>query len=177
MKRIITLLAAGLALLLTGCATNYDAYAKAQSEIAVAQSNAETSRLVALARIAESGDAGAKIGAVMALAFSGQRASTQLHAPGDPVLEWVKALAGPLTNVWGIVESNRTARHSSDNAVKTQQITFGALENIAVKGMDEAGKVTIPPVYTVPMGSAPASTADPIAPADPVAPTTPIVTP
>ena len=171
MKRIILILAAGLAL--TGCATNYDAYAKAQSEIATAQSNAETARLVALARIAESGDAGAKVGAVMALALSGQRGQTQLQAPGDPVLEWVKALAGPLTNIWSITESSRTARHSSDNSVKTQQITFGALENIAVKGMDEAGKVTITPVYTVPMGSAPATEA---APATPVA-ETPAVTP
>jgi len=176
MKHIITIALCALAL--TGCATNYDAYAKAQSEIATAQSNAETARLVALARIAESGDAGAKIGAVMALAFSGQRgAVTQLQAPGDPVLEWVKALAGPLTNVWGITESNRAARHSSDNAVKTQQITFGALENIAIKGMDEAGKVTIPPVYTVPMGSTQAAPTARTMPAVPGAPTTPAVTP
>jgi outer membrane lipoprotein SlyB len=157
MKRIITILAAGLTLFLTGCATNYDAYAKAQSEIATAQSNAETARLVALARIAESGDAGAKVGAVMALALSGQRGQTQLQAPGDPVLEWVKALAGPLVNIWGITENNRTARLASDNAVKTHGITFGTLENIAVTGMEEAGKVTIPPVYAVPMGSAPAA--------------------
>lgn len=171
MNRIIIILAAGLAL--TGCATNYDAYAKAQSEIATAQSNAETARLVALARIAESGDAGAKVGAVMALALSGQRGQTQLQAPGDPVLEWVKALAGPLVNIWGITENNRTARLASDNAVKTHGITFGTLENIAVTGMEEAGKVTIPPVYTVPMGSAPATEA---AMATPVA-ETPAVTP
>ena len=170
MKRIIIILAAGFAL--TGCATNYDAYAKAQSEIATAQSNAETARLVALARIAESGDAGAKVGAVMALALSGQRGATQLQAPGDPVLEWVKALAGPIVNIWGITENNRTARLANDNSVKTQQITFGTLENIAIKGMDEAGKVTIPPVYTVPMGSAAAEAV----PATPVA-ETPAVTP
>lgn len=169
MKRIILILAAGLAL--TGCATNYDAYAKAQSEIATAQSNAETARLVALARIAESGDAGAKIGAVMALAFSGQRGmATQLQAPSDPVLEWVKALAGPLTNIWGIVESNRTARHSSDNAVRTHESTMSTLGSIAITGMEEAGKVTIPPVYTVPMGSAPA---EPASPAEPTTPVTP----
>ena len=160
MKRILIALAV---LSLTACATNYDAYAKAQSEIAAAQSNAETSRLVALARIAESGDAGAKIGAVMALAFSGQRgAVTHLQAPGDPILEWVKALAGPLTNVWGIVESNRTARHSSDNAVKTHESTMGTLGSIAITGMEEAGKVVFPPVYTVPMGAAPVVTADPV---------------
>ena len=165
MRRFLLLLAAGLALTLTGCATNYDAYARAQSEIATAQSNAETARLVALARIAESGDAGAKVGAVMALALSGQRGVTQLQAPGDPVLEWVKALAGPIVNIWGITENNRTARLASDNAVRSQAITFGTLENIAITGMEEAGKVTIPPVYTVPHGSAPAAAATPTEPA------------
>lgn len=169
MKRILTAIAAVAALFLAGCATNYDAYAKSQSEIATAQSTAETTRLMALARIAETGDASAKIGAVMALAFSGQRgAVTQLQAPTDPVLEWVRALAGPLTNVWGIVESNRTARHSSDNAVKTHESTMGTIGNIAVTGMEAAGKVVFPPVYTVPMGSAPASQDDPVAPSDPI---------
>jgi hypothetical protein len=176
MKFLLTIVVTLLATL-TGCATNYDAYAKAQSEIATAQSNAETARLVALARIAESGDAGAKVGAVMALALSGQRGQTQLQAPGDPILEWVKALAGPIVNIWGITENNRTARLASDNAVRTQSITFGTLENIAITGMEEAGKVTIPPVYTVPMGSAHAAPAVEAAPATEAPATTPAVTP
>jgi hypothetical protein len=162
-KRTSILLAALASLALTGCATNYDAYAKAQESIVKAQSDAETARLVALARIAETGDASARLAAVMTLAFTGNRGGvTQMAAPQNMALEWAKVLVNPLVNIWGITETNRTTRHASDNSVASQAITFGALENIAVKGMDEAGKVVFPPVYTVPMGSAPAAPAEPV---------------
>lgn len=139
MNRFFLLIA--LALALTGCATNYDAYAKAQTDIATAQSNAETARLLALAKIAEQGDATAKTAAVMALALTGNRgAVTQLQAPSDPALEWARILVPSLTNLTGIVVNAQVAKHASDNAVRSQEVTLGAIKDVATKGIDAAAK-------------------------------------
>lgn len=144
MKRFILLTVVALATLLTGCATNYDAYAKAQTDIATAQSNAETARLLALAKIAEQGDATAKTAAVMALALTGTRgAVTQLQAPSDPALEWARILVPGMTNLAGIVVNAQVARHASDNAVRLQEITIGSIRDVAAEGIAAAGKVTI----------------------------------
>ena len=140
-RRALLLPLLAVVAILTGCATNYDAYAKAQTDIAVAQSNAETARLLALAKIAESGDAGAKIGAVFALALSGQRgAVTQLQAPADPVLEWARILVPGATNIADIIVRKQIAIHSSDNAVRMQEVNMGAVKDVAIKGIDAAAK-------------------------------------
>ena len=156
MKKSLIILTAALSL--TGCATNYDDYAKAQTDIATAQSAAETARLVALARIAETGDASAKIGAVMALAFSGQRPTTQLQAPSDPALEWARILVPGLTNLAGIVVNAQVTKHSSDNAVRMQEVNMGAVKDVAVKGIDAAAKdpvIVEPVIVEVPATTTP----------------------
>jgi hypothetical protein len=155
MKRIIALIAA---LALTGCATNYGAYAKAQTDIATAQSNAETARLLALAKIAETGDATAKTAAVMALALTGGRGAVQIQAPSDPVMEWARILVPGITNLWSVVEGNRTARHASDNAIKMQEVNMGTVGDVASKAIDAAAKdpvIVEPFVIEVPAPTTP----------------------
>jgi hypothetical protein len=175
MKRIIIAVAA---LSLAACATNYDAYAKAQESIVKAQSDAETARLVALARIAETGDASTRIAAVMTLAFTGNRGGTmQMAAPQNMALEWAKVLMNPLVSLYGI-NRNTTVQLANIEAETAQYgATLGTLGAISIKGMEEAGTVVFPPVYTVPMGSAPAAAAAPAAPVAPVTATTPAATP
>ena len=155
MKRI-TILAAGLALLLTGCATNYDAYVKAQVAIIEAQSAAETNRLVAMTKIAESGDATVKAATVMGLALTGNKQMTTLQAPVDPVLQWASILVPSLTNVYGIRQNTTVQLANIESETAQYGATLGTLGAISIRGMEEAGKVTFPPVYTVPLGSAPA---------------------
>ncbi len=174
MKRTLIAITAALsALLLAGCNNS--------KECIEAVSKANQSSFDAVAKQAEAmllalkgDDAQAKGMALMWFATQDKRLQVMGYGEcnRDSALEWAKVLVNPMVGVFSIIENNKTARHSSDNSVAMQQITFGALENIAVKGMDEAGKVTIPPVYTVPMGSAPAEAV----PAAPVA-ETPAVTP
>lgn len=149
MKRLMTVMFAAAVALLAGCATNYDVYAKAQESIVKAQSDAETARLVALARIAEQGDAATRTAAVVALALTGNRgAVTQMQAPSDPALEWARVLVPGLTNITGIVVNAQTARHASDNTVRMQEVNMGAVRDVAVKGIDAAAKdpVIVEPV-------------------------------
>ena len=68
---LVGLAAASLAL--SGCATaDYQHYAQAQAAMAQAKSTADQARYTALARIAESGDAVARVAAVMSLAGIGE---------------------------------------------------------------------------------------------------------
>jgi hypothetical protein len=177
MKRIFSIfLAAAAALLATGCATGHAQYYEAVKAVEEAKANAQAAQATAIMNLAASGDAQSKGMALMWFAMQGQKGGgagpAVMPPPADPVLEWARVLVPGLTNIYSIVENNRTARIASDNAVQTHGITFGTLETIAVTGMQEAGKVTIPPVYTVPMGSAPAAEAAPAAPAA-AAPATP----
>jgi len=170
MKRIFAIILAAFAV--TGCATGHEQYYTAIKAAEDGRAAAQAAQATAILKLANDGDAQAKGMALMYFAMQGAKgpsAQTIIAPPTDPVLEWAKVLVNPLVNIWGITEGNRTARHSSDNALRTHQAMFGTLENIAVTGMEEAGKVTIPPVYTVPMGSAPAESAE--------APPAPAVTP
>ena len=140
MKKLI--LAAFAALALVGCATSdYGTYAKAQTEAAKHESDAETARIIALAKIAESGDAATKAGAVMALALSGNKTKTTVQAPQNEALAWAQVLS-PLAGqaVQGFYGLTLGIRQS-DNAVKTEGIRWGTMSNIAGAGIEAAGKV------------------------------------
>jgi hypothetical protein len=167
MNRIITILAAGLALFLTGCATNYDAYIKAVE----AQSAAETSRLVALTRIAESGDASAKSAAVMALALSGGKLQA-VQPPRSVALEWASLLVPSLTNLYGIHVNAGVQKMQIASQESQYGMTLGAITGVAgqglstsqtlgLAGMDYASKP--PVVVQVPMGSSVLPTETPAA--------------
>lgn len=147
MKRILLALAASVSLLLTGCGFDSAACITAVSNVNKASFDATAKKAEAMLIALKGEDQLAK-GMAMAW-FMAQDAKMQAMGYGDcnrdSALEWARVLVNPLVNIWGITENARTARHSSDNNVKTQAITFGAIENISVKGMDEAGKVTIVP--------------------------------
>ena len=94
-------LIAVMAFLTTACSTSYDKYYRAVDttnqravEMQTAKSQAEAAKYAALSKIAESGDATAKVAAAMAIAFSQvNETSVQTHAPARPeneVREWAK---------------------------------------------------------------------------------------
>ena len=154
MKRI-TLMAAGLALFLTGCATDMSKYYEVQGKAIEADNNA----VMALATAAASGNQGA----IMALALR-KSAAGQIAIPQDKALQWASILIPAATNVYGI---NRNAAISMANIqAESEQYTttMTTVSGIASQGIAAAGKVVFPPVYTVPLGSAPVEAA-PTAPA------------
>jgi len=146
MKKLI--LVAFAALALVGCATSdYGTYAKAQADAARHESEAETARIIALAKVAESGDAATKAGAVMALALSGNKTKTTVQAPQNEALDWAQVLSplagqavqGLFSYKLGVVQSN--------NSVQTEGIRYGTMSNIAGAGIAGAAKdpVIVPP--------------------------------
>ena len=152
---------AAFSLSLVGCATNMDSYYATQQKAIEADNNA----VMALAAAAASGNQGA----IMALALR-RSAAGQIAVPQDKALAWASILVPSLTNIYGINRNAAISMKQIDAEVEQYTTTLGTLGSIANKGMEEAGKVTFPPVYTVPMGSAPA-------PAVPAAPTAPDVAP
>lgn len=144
MKKMILALAALAVLALAGCSTTqYETYAQAQASSAKAESDAETARIIALSRIAESGDAAAKSSAIMALAMSGvNKTKAAIAAPVNEALQWAQVLS-PLAGqgLQGLFSYGLGVRQS-DNAVKIEGIRYGAMSNIAGTGIEAAGKVT-----------------------------------
>lgn len=154
MKRLIVIALAALAL--TGCATNMDGYYAVQTKAIEADNNA----VMALATAAATGNQGA----IMALALR-KSAAGNIAVPQDKAMAWASILIPSLTNIYGI-NRNTTVQLANIEAETTQYgATLGTIGAISIKGMEEAGKVVFPPVYTVPMGSAPAAPAEPAPPA------------
>ena len=144
MKRILIALAV---LSLTACATNMDGYYATQQKAIEADNNA----VMALATAAATGNQGA----IMALALR-KSAAGNIAVPQDKAMAWASILIPSLTNIYGI-RQNTTVQLANIEAETTQYgATLGTLGAISIRGMEEAGKVTFPPVYTVPLGSAPA---------------------
>jgi hypothetical protein len=126
------------AIALTGCATNdYDAYAKAQADVARAKSDSDTARYAALSKIAETGDASSKIAAVMALALGGngsQTNSSQIAAPqASNALQWASILVPSVTNIAGMAFNARVAIANADNNARIAESTNSAFLGIAGK--------------------------------------------
>jgi len=166
MKRIITIALCALAL--TGCATDMSKYYEVQAKAVEADNNA----VMGLAAAAATGNQGA----IMALALR-QGSAGKIAAPQDKALQWASILIPGLTNAYAI-NRNTTVQLANIEAETTQYgATLGTIGAISMKGMEEAGKVVFPPVYTVPMGSAPAAAPTP-APAEPAPPAVaPVATP
>ena len=154
MKRI-TLLAAGLALFLTGCATDMSKYYDVQAKAVEADNNA----VMGLAAAAATGNQGA----IMALALR-RSAAGQIAQPQDKALQWASILVPSLTQLYGINRNTAVSLANINADVDKYETTMGTLGAISSQGMTEAGKVVFPPVYTVPMGSSPVA-ATPAAPA------------
>lgn len=126
------------ALLLAGCSNMGQYYASVdaanvrQVEVAKAHAEAESVRYQALMRIAESGDATAKVAATMALAFGGQgQRTTQTVTPSVPqneALQWASIIVPGVTQGMSIYYNAQTSMRSSDNATRlglSTNATFG----------------------------------------------------
>lgn len=125
-----------LAFSLVGCATqDYELYAKAQSEVAVAKHNSDAAKYKAMGDIAASGTEAAKVAAVMALAL-GQSTSTSstLQAPQQSsALQWAQVLVPGVTQMVGIVSNTRLGMTQSDNSTKLGMSTNESFVGIASK--------------------------------------------
>ncbi len=125
MKKTILAVIIG-AFALAGCASSgeYEKYLAAQEKIAFARSASETARYNALAKIAESGDAVAKVAAVITInATAGaQQPTQQLNAPvsnGQTALQWASILVPALTQTAGIVTNASVMKLQSNNQTQS----------------------------------------------------------
>ena len=142
MKTILTFLLVALAL--TGCSTNdYAQYSKAQTDIATARHAADAAKYKAMSDIAASGDSGAKIAAVMAMAMGGGGgAQNTIQAPqASQALQWASILVPGLTQVAGMRYNYLSQQTQSNNAT-----ALGISTNSTFAGI--AGKIQAPGAIT-----------------------------
>lgn len=161
MKRIITIALCALAL--TGCATDMSKYYAVQEKAVEADNNA----VMGLAAAAAQGNQGA----IMALALR-QGSAGKIAPPQDKALAWAGIIFPSLTAAYSINRNAEITMKQIEAETTQYGATLGTIGAISIKGMEEAGKVVFPPVYTVPMGSAPAPTTP-----EPAEPAPPAVTP
>lgn len=138
MRKFIIL---SLALLLAGCASpDYQAYAKAQAAADTAKHQADTAKYKAMSDIAATGDATAKVAAVMAMAMGQTNATTNstLQAPrASEALQWASILVPGLTQVAGMRYNYLSQQTQSNNAT-----ALGISTNSTFAGI--AGKIQAP---------------------------------
>jgi hypothetical protein len=121
MKRII--LATAVALTLTACATNQDAYYNAIAAREARQAEQELRADTAIAQMAASGDAQAKGMAIMHFAMKASNAKqSQQHiaAPkstAEALLPWASLIIPSITQFYSITKNAEIAINSSNNAL------------------------------------------------------------
>ena len=122
MKRII--LATAVALTLTACATNQDAYYNAIAAREARQAEQELRADTAIAQMAASGDAQAKGMALMHFAMkanSVKQAQQMIAAPkstAEQVLPWASLIVPSITQFYSIAKNAEIALNSSNNALE-----------------------------------------------------------
>lgn len=174
MKTIVTLIF--FALTLTGCASNdYAQYSKAQTDIATARHAADAAKYKAMSDIAASGDSGAKIAAVMAMALGGNSGvQTTIQAPqASQALQWASVLVPGLTSVMGMRYNYLSTVTQSNNAAATAISTNSTFAGIAGKIQAPGAITTTTLSGTGNLGSGTYSTAD----RHDVLNTSPVITP
>lgn len=138
--RKITLIAAALALLTVGCASNndYKLYADTQRAIAQAHRDADIARYQALSKIAETGDSASKVAAVMSLNMGGGNTSPRVQPVNPPksmaetALQWTSVLLPSVTSLYGINANRQVAVTQSNNAAavaKSTNETFATMNS------------------------------------------------
>jgi hypothetical protein len=133
----ITLVAA---FALVGCASTHDytMYAQGQAQIEAARYAAEAARFKAMSDIAATGDASAKVAAVVALALSngngGQNSPAQLkapEAPGQTALAWASIFVPALTQGYSIYSNTRLGMAQSNNSARVAESTNSSFLGMA----------------------------------------------
>jgi hypothetical protein len=121
MKRLI--LATAVALTLTACATNQDAYYAAIAAREARQAEQELRADTAIAQMASSGDAQAKGMAIMHFAMKANNAKSSqqmIAAPkstAEALLPWASLIVPSLTQWYSITKNAEIAINSSNNAL------------------------------------------------------------
>jgi hypothetical protein len=121
MKRII--LATAVALTLTACATNQDAYYNAIAAREARQAEQELRADTAIAQMAASGDAQAKGMALMHFAMKAnsvkqnQQAIAAPKSVADQLLPWAALIVPSVTQFYSITKNAEIAINSSNNAL------------------------------------------------------------
>jgi hypothetical protein len=121
MKRI--LLATAVALTLTACATNQDAYYNAIAAREARQAEQELRADTAIAQMAASGDAQAKGMALMHFAMKAnsvkqnQQAIAAPKSVADQLLPWASLIVPSITQFYSITKNAEIAINSSNNAL------------------------------------------------------------
>jgi len=155
MKKILVTV---LTLALTGCASYGEYYASVDSansrqvESQRAQAEAQAIKYQALMRIAESGDATAKVAAVMALALGGSVQQVQMAVPAQPqneALQWASILAPTLVHGYSIHSNNKLQIRQSDNSVRTNQMIYDTLGGMSTQIAKDPVIVNQPPPLIV----------------------------
>lgn len=128
----------GAVVALSGCAStnDYALYAETQRSIANARASADVARYQALAEIAKSGDATARVAAVMSLQMGGQQVQSNQNvaaprAPGEVALQWASILLPNLTQMYSINRNAEVAIRQSENSSLVARSTNEAFVNIA----------------------------------------------
>ena len=139
--------------ILASCATaDYEAYAKAQSDIGTANAAANKARFDALSQVAQTGTDTAKVAAVMALALGGQTQASgvqQVQAPqASQALQWASVLVPGLTTLASINANMRVGLANADNSARIAESTNAAFLGIAGKIQ---APVTVVPVVAAPV--------------------------
>ncbi len=128
MKRLFTILAAGLALLLAGCATDLSRYYDVQAKAIEADNNA----VMALAAAAASGNQGA----IMALALR-KSAAGQIAVPQDKALQWASVLVPGLTNLYAIQRNTQIQQKQIEAETAQYGATLSTIGDIATQGIQK----------------------------------------
>ena len=136
MKKLLSVIV--LSLVISGCAnTEYLAYSKAQTEIEVSKNLALSAKYKAMETIAQSGDATAKVAAVMALSMQGQggsNPSASIAAPApNQALQWASVLVPGVTQVLGTRYQYLSTVQQSNNSAAVAQSTNASFVGIAGK--------------------------------------------
>jgi len=117
---------------------NYIAYVQGEVAKAQEQSKAETSRLLALTAIAQSGDERVKDRAISELQASrvgvGAPSIAQPQARPNEALQWAQVILNPLASLAGIAINEAGSIKRAEQATIQQAITFGTINDIAQGG-------------------------------------------
>ena len=136
-RTILRLTALVFSAALTACASpDYAQYSKAQTDIATARASADAERYKAFAAIAQTGDATAKVAAVMAMAMGagGQPQTPQIAAPQpNQALQWASILVPSLTQVAGMRYQYLGQQTASNNATALGLSTNNAFVGLGAK--------------------------------------------
>ena len=155
MKFILTITLAAV-LTLSGCASDkdYKAYADSNTAVATARANAETARYTALSKIAETGTESSKIAAVMALALGNNTTSANIQSIQAPqssqALQWAQVLVPSITNIAGLHYASKNALAAADAATRVSESTNAAFVGISSKIQ---APVTVVPTVTQPQAN------------------------